>query len=82
MAGIDRRGFLKASMASVAAAALAGCASQQGTSATPKAAGKSVMGLVVPKMAEVRVGLIGVGERGVGFIHHFNNIEEIGRAHV
>lgn len=75
MAGIDRRGFLKASMASVAAAALAGCASQQGTSATPKAAGKSVMGLVVPKMAEVRVGLIGVGERGVGFIHHFNNIE-------
>ena len=75
MAGLDRRGFLKASMASVAAAALAGCAAKEGVVATPKAAGKSVMDLVVPKMDEVRVGLIGVGERGVGFIHHFNNID-------
>jgi len=78
MSGWDRRGFLKASMASVASAALAACA--QGGASAPsaasrKSAGKSVMGLVVPAMAEVRVGLIGVGERGVGYIHHFNNIE-------
>ena len=33
------------------------------------------MGLVVPAMAEVRVGLIGVGERGVGYISHFSQIE-------
>ena len=33
------------------------------------------MGLVVPKMNEVRVGLIGVGERGTGYVDHFNKIE-------
>ncbi|GAB1072584.1 MAG: Gfo/Idh/MocA family oxidoreductase [Shewanella algae] len=76
MSGFDRRSFLKATVATAAASALAGCAANAGSSAlAPKASGRSVMGLVVPKMAEVRVGLIGVGERGVGFIHHFNNIE-------
>ena len=64
-------------MGAVAVGALAACAQSTQASAgvTPKALGKSVMGLVVPKMNEVRVGIIGVGERGVGFIHHFNNIQ-------
>lgn len=76
MSGFDRRSFLKASMVTAAATALAACASsERATGTTPKAAGKSVMGLVVPKMYEVRVGLIGVGERGIGFVHHFSRIE-------
>ena len=33
------------------------------------------MNLVAPKLETVRVGLIGVGERGTGFVHHFCNIE-------
>ena len=33
------------------------------------------MELAVPPLETVRVGLIGVGERGVGFVHHFCNIE-------
>lgn len=63
-------------MGAVAVGALSACAqtSQAGAAITPKALGKSVMGLVVPQMNEVRVGIIGVGERGVGFIRHFNNI--------
>lgn len=76
MSGINRRSFLKASMASAALGALASCSSQNSvTGFTPKASGKSVMGLVVTPMTEVRVGLIGVGERGVGFIHHFSKID-------
>lgn len=59
MSGFDRRSFLKASVATAAASALAGCAANAGSSAlAPKSSGRSVMGLVVPKMAEVRVGLI------------------------
>ena len=75
MSGLDRRSFLKASMVTAAATALAACATERATGTTPKAAGKSVMGLVVPKMTEVRVGLIGVGERGIGYVHHFSRIE-------
>ena len=33
------------------------------------------MGLVVPPLDTVRVGIIGVGERGSGFVKHFCNIE-------
>lgn len=77
MANFDRRSFMKASMATAALGVAAAC-SQQGVKpagAVPAAKGKSVMGLVVPAMAEVRVGLIGVGERGVGYISHFSQIE-------
>ena len=77
MSGFDRRSFLKASMATAAMGALAACAQGNGSSTgiTTKPKGKSVMGLVVPKMNEVRVGLIGVGERGSGYVDHFNKIE-------
>ena len=33
------------------------------------------MNLIAPTLDNVRVGLIGVGERGVGFVRHFCNIE-------
>lgn len=58
MSGFDRRSFLKASVATAAASRWLLrrqcrfiCAGTQGQC-------RSVMGLVVPKMAEVRVGLI------------------------
>lgn len=45
MSGFDRRSFLKASVATAAASALAGCAANAGSSAlAPKASGRSVMG--------------------------------------
>ena len=76
MSGFNRRSFLKASMATAALGALASCAQAgSNTGITTKPKGKSVMGLVVPKMNEVRVGLIGVGERGTGYVDHFNKIE-------
>lgn len=80
MSGFDRRSFIKASMGAATLSAIAACAqtahSPAGNSGySGKTKHSSVMGLVVPKMAEVRVGIIGVGERGSGFISHFCNIE-------
>ncbi|MFD1215424.1 MULTISPECIES: Gfo/Idh/MocA family protein [Microbulbifer] len=75
---IDRRKFLKAGVTAVAATAAAGCATSQGSGAMLRAKGqKSVMGLVVPPMETVRVGFIGVGERGVGAVKHFCNIDGV-----
>ena len=74
MTDFNRRSFMKASLATAALGVIANttaCSSQR----APKAQGKSVMGLVVPAMPVVRVGLIGVGERGVGYVSHFSNIE-------
>lgn len=77
MSEFNRRSFMKASLGTAAigvlAAGAAGCQSSPAPRA--KSAGQSVLGLVVPAMAQVRVGLIGVGERGVGYINHFSNIE-------
>ena len=72
----DRRRFLKTTLAIGAAAGLNALAIPQygrGDRSRP-AAGRSVMGLAAPPLDTVRVGLIGVGERGVGFVHHFCNI--------
>ena len=76
MNDFSRRAFLKSSVGAAAltgisALALSSCSSTP----TPAAKGKSVMGLVVPPMPEVRVGIIGVGERGVGFVEHFCHID-------
>jgi len=79
MSTIDRRGFLKSVAALSAAGAVAGCSTTNNASSilTPKAKGKSVMGLVVPKMDVVRIGFIGVGQRGSGHVKHYTNIEGI-----
>ena len=63
----DRRQFLKAvaaiTAAGVATSVTTGCASSSTPALNlPTAQGKSVMGLVVPKMDVVRIGFIGVGE--------------------
>lgn len=77
MTDFNRRRFMQASLATAAmgiiTSSVSGCQSQQAK--TPPAADKSVLGLAVPAMAQVRIGLIGVGERGVGFIPHFFNID-------
>ena len=77
---IDRRSFLKSAAAITAATVVTGCAkSQQGDNqSTPLAAqGKSVMGLAVPAMDVVRVGFIGVGQRGSGHVKHLCHIEGV-----
>ena len=78
MSGIGRRGFLKSTLAVGAAAGLSSGAAQPAAKTTqPSRAhgARSVMNLVVPPMETVRVGLIGVGERGTGFVGHFANID-------
>nr|WDE40392.1 NAg68 precursor [Alkalimonas sp.] len=76
MSKLNRRSFLKATMATAALGAVSACSTSQAKGAyTPSAKGKTVMGLVAPKMETVRVGLIGVGERGVGFVRHFCHID-------
>ncbi|WKD50891.1 Gfo/Idh/MocA family protein [Microbulbifer spongiae] len=80
MSSIDRRNFLKASLAAATAAATAGCATTTGRGViggSPLTGQKSVMGLVVPPMETVRVGFIGVGQRGVGAVKHFCNIDGV-----
>ncbi|TMO70272.1 Gfo/Idh/MocA family protein [Pseudoalteromonas aurantia] len=76
MKKFNRRDFLKAASATAAASVVAGCA-QTNTSLpqSPAAQGQSVIGLVVPKMPIVRVGFIGVGQRGYGHVKRMSHIE-------
>ncbi len=81
----NRRQFLK----TIAATAAAGMtvavhsgghktsAQSQPVTQTTIAQGKSVMGLIVPKMDVVRIGFIGVGERGSGHVKHYCHIEGV-----
>ncbi|WP_234399045.1 twin-arginine translocation signal domain-containing protein [Pseudoalteromonas sp. T1lg75] len=75
---IDRRNFLKSAAAFTAATVVAGCAKGQQSENTQQpilaAQGKSVMGLAVPAMDVVRVGFIGVGQRGSGHVKHLCHI--------
>ena len=79
----NRRQFLKSVAAVSAVGIAAGCTATQGVnassaaSAIPAAQGKSVMGLIAPKMDIVRVGFIGVGQRGSGHVEHFCHIEGV-----
>ena len=76
MKKLNRRDFLKVAGATAAASVVAGCAQTNQTSLlTPKAQGQSVIGLVVPKMPVVRVGFIGVGQRGYGHVKRMSHIE-------
>ncbi|MBQ4844147.1 Gfo/Idh/MocA family oxidoreductase [Pseudoalteromonas sp. MMG005] len=76
MKKFNRRDFLKAASATAAASVVAGCAQKNHTlPELPPAHGQSVMGLVVPKMPIVRVGFIGVGQRGYGHVKRMSHIE-------
>ncbi|MCZ4336654.1 Gfo/Idh/MocA family protein [Shewanella colwelliana] len=77
MKDLNRRDFLK--VAGFTAAGLV--TTRMSYAADPQQAapplGKSVMGLVAPKLDTVRVGFIGVGERGYGHVQHFCHLEGV-----
>ncbi|OCQ18170.1 alpha-N-acetylgalactosaminidase [Pseudoalteromonas luteoviolacea] len=76
MTHINRRHFLKAAGAAAAAGMVSGCAqSQQSTHHSSRQHGKSVIGLIAPKMDVVRVAFIGVGQRGYGHVKRMSYIE-------
>ncbi|MCL1094944.1 Gfo/Idh/MocA family protein [Shewanella kaireitica] len=77
MMKFNRRHFLKT--AGIAAASLASPSfgSVSNTVPAPPLQGKSVMGLIAPKMDTVRVGFIGVGQRGSGHVKHFCHLEGV-----
>ena len=78
MTDIDRRKFISTTLTIGAVAGLYACVDTKSTPAasSSRAGGaNSVMGLIAPRMDRVRVGLIGLGQRGVGFVRHFSHIE-------
>ena len=78
MPPLNRRKFLKSAVAVTAASVAAGCSQRSNLSTdTPVAQGSSVMGLTVPAMEVVRVGFIGVGQRGSGHVKHFCHLEGV-----
>ncbi|MCF2828391.1 alpha-N-acetylgalactosaminidase [Pseudoalteromonas sp. JC28] len=78
MGDLNRRRFLQSMAAIAATSAVVGCASNNNkTPLTPKPQGNSVQGLVVPKLDVVRVGFIGVGQRGVGAVKHFCHLDGV-----
>ena len=77
MSALNRRRFLKSTLAIGAAAGIAACTrSEIPASAPPRSAGAMpMMDFVAPPMDRVRIGIIGVGNRGTGFVRHFCNID-------
>ena len=75
MSNPGRRRFLATTLAVGAAAGLHSFAATTAGSRPRRAGSRSVMGMAAPPLDTVRVGLIGVGERGTGFVRHFCNIE-------
>lgn len=74
MKQFNRRDFLKAASAAAAASVVAGCATSK-TPIIPAQQGQSVIGLIAPKMDVVRVGFIGVGQRGFGHVKRMSHID-------
>ncbi|WP_448568067.1 Gfo/Idh/MocA family oxidoreductase [Thalassotalea ganghwensis] len=72
----DRRQFLKAIAAVSTTAMATGCAQQPLTPNRQGANQKSVIGLTT-KLDIVRVGFIGVGERGYGHVQHFCHLDGV-----
>lgn len=81
MRKIDRRNFIKKAAQSAAVLSatgvMGGCTTSTATGALSPQHGKSVMGLAVNKMDIVRVGFIGVGQRGSGHVKHYCHIEGV-----
>ncbi|WP_443019997.1 Gfo/Idh/MocA family protein [Shewanella sp. KX20019] len=74
---LNRRHFLKTASLAAASLATSSFSATASTVPRPPALGTSVMGLVVPKMETVRVGFIGVGQRGSGHVKHFCHLEGV-----
>ena len=80
MNSTDRRNFLKSIAVVTAAGVVSGCSSSKENekySPSMQPQGKPVMGLTVPKMDVVRIGFIGVGERGSGHVKHYCHIDGV-----
>lgn len=77
MSDFDRRKFLKSVAAATVVGVTAGCASQPNRISARSPQTETVMGLVAPKMDVVRVGFIGVGQRGSGHVKHFCHIDGV-----
>ncbi|CAH9060373.1 Glycosyl hydrolase family 109 protein 1 [Pseudoalteromonas haloplanktis] len=76
MKQFNRRDFLKAASVAAAAGVVSGCAHSGSVhTSAPMQQGRSVIGLVAPKMDVVRVGFIGVGQRGYGHVKRMSHIE-------
>ncbi|MCF2856932.1 Gfo/Idh/MocA family oxidoreductase [Pseudoalteromonas sp. SMS1] len=76
MTHINRRHFLKAAGAAAAASMVSGCAQTRSQHAPHEiSSGKSVIGLIAPKMDVVKVAFIGVGQRGYGHVKRMSHIE-------
>ncbi|WP_371995176.1 Gfo/Idh/MocA family oxidoreductase [Shewanella sp. 10N.286.54.B9] len=73
----NRRHFLKTAGIAAASLATPSFAASSNTVPPPPTQGKSVMGLIAPKMETVRVGFIGVGQRGSGHVKHFCHLEGV-----
>ncbi|MEZ9820406.1 Gfo/Idh/MocA family oxidoreductase [Shewanella sp. 10N.286.45.A1] len=74
---LNRRHFLKTAGIAAASLATPSFAAGSNTVPPPPTQGKSVMGLIAPKMETVRVGFIGVGQRGSGHVKHFCHLEGV-----
>ncbi|MCL1059061.1 Gfo/Idh/MocA family oxidoreductase [Shewanella gelidimarina] len=77
MMKLNRRHFLKTASLAAASFATSSFSATENSVPRPPSLGSSVMGLVVPKMETVRVGFIGVGQRGSGHVQHFCRLEGV-----
>ena len=82
MKNLKRRDFLKVAAQSAAvlssATVISSCTTTKNNqSGVLQQQGQSVMGLVAPKMDVVRVGFIGIGQRGAGHVKHYCHLEGV-----
>jgi hypothetical protein len=80
MSSNERRQFLKSLAAVTAVGMTSSCSTSNNSSKKLpqlQSQGKSVMGLTIPKMDVVRIGFIGVGERGSGHVKHYCHIDGV-----
>jgi len=75
--GISRRSFLKASAIAGAGIAAAGTLEGQQAVGVAKGDAKTMMGVPFKKHDKVRLGIIGLGERGTGHVRDFLAIPDV-----
>ncbi|WP_028773083.1 Gfo/Idh/MocA family protein [Shewanella waksmanii] len=76
MTDFNRRKFLKTAGIATASALTGNVLAHSAAPVSPSQ-GASVIGLVTPKMDIVRVGFIGVGQRGIGHVKHFCHLDGV-----
>ena len=76
MSKISRRDLLKTGALASVTAALAGSGSEV-SAAENKPKTQTMIGVPFEKRDKVRVGIVGVGERGKSMIHDMNGIEHL-----